>query len=429
MQRTRSSWLLAGWLAAGGCSGVTELEQRQFSQSTSLPNDHPIANVNGFAASYSTAGFIDFTGAFFVPQGSNGRSCGSCHTIEDGWTISAETLQALFDATGGLDPVFNLLDADRPDAFPSNAALRSASVAQRRAVFTMLLQGKFTRRITLPLLPDFDVTAAQDPFGVGTTSVLWFFRRAMPTANFRNHIVSWDGANTVLLDRHAGLARQARGNITGAQQGTAPANETIVEEIVDYEEAMSHAQLIYHGVGRLDRLDENGGRGGPRFFSLQSLVPGRFDLYDAWIGDSNFKRAQIARGQELFNNGKPGQPRCGGCHNSANDGQNVSGTFFDIGASRPEFATPDMAVYTLRNRLTGAVIQTTDGGRGWRTGRWADLNRFKSPSLRGLSSRGGYFHNGIARTLTDVVRHYERALGFSFTDAEREDLVVFLGCL
>jgi cytochrome c peroxidase len=74
-------------------------------------------------------------------------------------------------------------------------------------------------------------------------------------------------------------------------------------------------------------------------------------------------------------------------------------------------------------------MRTTDGGRGWRTGRWADLNRFKSPSLRGLSSRGGYFHNGIATTLTDVVRHYERALGFSFTDTEREDLVMFLGCL
>ena len=412
-----------------GCSGLEGLEQQQFAQATSLPNNHPIANVNGFASSYSTAGFVDLAGAFFTPQGTNGRSCGSCHAIEDGWTISAETLQARFDATGGLDPVFNLLDADRPNAFPSNAALQSATVEQRRAAFTMLLQGKFTRRITIPPLADFEVTAVEDPFGVGTTSVFWFFRRAMPTANFRNHIVSWDGANTVLLDRHAGLARQARGNITGAQQGTSPANETIVEQIVDYEEAMTHAQIIFHGVGRLDRLDENGGRGGPVFFSLQTFLSGRFDLYDAWIGDSNFKRAQIARGQELFNNGKPGQPRCGGCHSAANDGQNVAGTLHDIGASRPEFARPDMAIYTLRNRLTGAVMRTTDGGRGWRTGRWADLNRFKSPSLRGLSSRGGYFHNGIATTLTDVVRHYERALGFSFTDAEREDLVMFLGCL
>jgi mono/diheme cytochrome c family protein len=427
--RTSIVGLLVGVVGAAACARAGELERRQFAEVTSLPNSHPIANVNGFAATYSTAGFVDLVGPYFTPQGTNGRSCGSCHSIEDGWTASAATMQQRFADTGGLDPVFNLLDADRPDAFPSNEALRNATVEQRRAAFSMLLQAKFTRRISVPANAEFEVTGVQDPFGVGTTSVFWFFRRAMPTANFRNHIVSWDGANTVLLDRHAGLARQARGNITGAQQATAPADEGIVEEIVDYEEALSHAQLIYTGVGYLDRLDENGGRGGPRNFSLQSFLGGRFDLYDAWIGDSNAKRAQIARGQELFNNGKSGQPRCGGCHSAANDGQSATGALQDSGASRPEFAAPDMAVYTLRNKLTGAVMQTTDGGRGWRTGRWADLNRFKAPSLRGISSRGAYFHNGIARSLTDVVRHYERALGFSFTDAEREDLVAFLGAL
>jgi cytochrome c peroxidase len=429
MRSTARLRVVVGVVAIGGCSGAAEFELHQFALPSSLPNSHPLPNVNGFAATYSTTGSVDLVGEFFTAQGSNGRSCGSCHTIEDGWTISAETLQARFDDTGGLDPVFNLLDADRPNSFPSNDALRSATVEQRRAVFTMLLQGKFTRQINVPSGADFEVIGVQDPFGVGTTSTFWFFRRAMPTANFRNHTISWDGANTVLLDRHAGLARQARGNITGAQQGTAPANETIVEAIVDYEEALSHAQIIYTGVGWLDRLDENGGRGGPRNFSLQSFLGGRFDLYDAWIGDNNEKRAQIARGQELFNNGKSGQPKCNGCHSAANDGQSATGAFQNIGASRPEFARPDMAIYTLRNKLTQEVMQTTDGGRGWRTGRWADLNRFKSPSLRGLSSRGGYFHNGIAKTLTDVVLHYEAALGFSFTAAERADLVAFLGAL
>ena len=86
----------------------------------------------------------------------------------------------------------------------------------------MLLQGKFTRQINVPPLAEFDVIGVHDPFGVGTTSTFWFFRRAMPTANFRNHTFSWDGANTVGTDLHAGLASQARGNITGAQQGMAP---------------------------------------------------------------------------------------------------------------------------------------------------------------------------------------------------------------
>jgi cytochrome c peroxidase len=58
-----------------------------------------------------------------------------------------------------------------------------------------------------------------------------------------------------------------------------------------------------------------------------------------------------------------------------------------------------------------------------------DLDKFKSPSLRGLAARAPYFHNGIAPTLKDVVIHYEVARGFQFTRQEREDLVAFLGAL
>ena len=88
-----------------------------------------------------------------------------------------------------------------------------------------------------------------------------------------------------------------------------------------------------------------------------------------------------------------------------------------------------MAVYTLRNRSTGETRQTTDGGRGFRTGRWGDLDRFKSPSLRGVSARGAYFHNGIAKSLEEVVIFYETSLGFQFTPSERSDLVAFMRAL
>ena len=88
-----------------------------------------------------------------------------------------------------------------------------------------------------------------------------------------------------------------------------------------------------------------------------------------------------------------------------------------------------MAVFTLRNLATGEVRQTTDGGRGWRSGRWSDLNRFKSPSLRGVAARGEYFHNGIAKSLEEVVTFYEESLGFRFTPEERKDLVAFLSAL
>ena len=74
-------------------------------------------------------------------------------------------------------------------------------------------------------------------------------------------------------------------------------------------------------------------------------------------------------------------------------------------------------------------LELTDAGRGNVTGLWGDLGRFKTPTIRALAARAPYFHNGIAATLEDVVRHYETHLGFIFTDQERADLVAFLNAL
>jgi cytochrome c peroxidase len=208
-----------------------------------------------------------------------------------------------------------------------------------------------------------------------------------------------------------------------------------VEEIVVYEERLAFAQQAVWAAGRLDAC---GGRGGPVNLAAQDEVEGRFDLYDAWINlapgsctskSEDKKRAQIARGQEIFNAQNPNGRRCGGCHNAANNGSHVGGGLFDVGASRAELRKPGMPLYTLRNRTTFVERQTTDPGRAIRTGRWGDIDRFKTPSLRGLSARAPYFHNGIAGTLRDVVIHYEQALGFVYTPEERDALVAFLEAL
>jgi hypothetical protein len=248
----------------------------------------------------------------------------------------------------------------------------------------------------------------------------------MPTANLRNHIVHWDSAMTVGTDLHAGLLKQIRSNIANAQQG-GPAPEEVVEEIADYESQLAHAQIILRGAGR---LDSDGARGGPAHAAAQPLVTGRFDLYDAWQNSDNAARRQIWRGQQLFNTvNAPSGRRCGGCHNAANNGQNVSGAMFNIGASRPEVARPDMAVFTFKSRATGALLQSTDPGLGLRDGQFDHLNKFKAPNLRGLASRAPYFHGGTADTLEAVIHHYEGNLGFVFTAAEEADLVAFLKAL
>jgi len=395
-----------------------------------LPNDVPIVNRVGSAATFSTAGFIDLSNPFHVPQGTNGRSCESCHLLETGWSVLPVEVELRFWLTQGNDPIFNLLDANSPTADVSTVQARYSS-------YSMLRKGLFRRGGDVPPTAEYEIVAFDDPLGAGGRFTRFeAFRRPLATANF--HIASnvgWHDQNTNGSgDVHAGLVSQAAGNITGAQQGEPPAPET-VEAIADYEEGLAFAQQFVFDVGLLTSC---GAKGGPENLSAQTPVNARFDLFDAWLDlvpgkcttvSEDEKRKQIARGQELFNNPNPGGGSCRGCHDAANNGSNVNGRLFDIGASRAEFREPGMPLYTVRNKATLEERQTTDPGRALRSGRWADMDRFKVPSMRGLSARAPYFHNGIAASLEDVVVHYEEALGFVFTPKERDDLVAFMQAL
>jgi cytochrome c peroxidase len=75
------------------------------------------------------------------------------------------------------------------------------------------------------------------------------------------------------------------------------------------------------------------------------------------------------------------------------------------------------------------MVRVTDPGRALLTGKWKDIARFKGPTLRGLASRAPYFHNGSARTLTDVVNFYDVRFALQLTDDEKGDLEAFLAAL
>lgn len=385
-----------------------------------LPNNLPHPNPGGKAATFSTQGFVDLTGEFFQAQGTNGRSCATCHIAEEAWSINPGTLQDLFDESGGTHPVFNLLDANNPNADVSTPAARLAAYSM------MLSRGVFRRGGAPRPNSEWELIAVEDPHGFANLTRLVHWRRVMPTINFKQGslTVNWDGGNTG-ADLISGLNTQAARNITGAQQGP-PAPQEVIDDIVNFERSLSTAQLIVPGVGR---LDSDGAKGGPEELSNMDKTQGRFDLFDAWIGHSNPRRAQIARGQEIFNSTNANGRSCNGCHNSANNGTNINNTLFDVRVASADARTPDLPLYTFRNRTTGETRQLTDAGRGNITGLWNDLGRFKTPTLRALAARAPYFHNGIAPTLTDVVLHYERHLGFVYTDQERADLVAFLTAL
>ena len=388
----------------------------------SIPNNHPERNSGGKAATFSTQGSVNLTGEYFQAQGTNGRSCASCHIAAEAWSINPGTLQHLFDETDGLHPIFNLLDANNPNMDVSTPEARLVA-------YSMLLsRGVFRRGGALRAEPrEWDLVAVEDPHGFASLTRLVHWRRAMPTINFAtgSATINWDGGNSIGSDQHAGLLNQATRNVTGGQQGP-PAPPEVIADIVAFEESLSTAQLIVPGVGR---LDSDGARGGPEALSSMSKVKGRFDLFDAWAGHANPRRSQIARGQELFNNINAGGRSCSGCHNSANNGTNFDNLLFDVRTASAAARTPDLPIYTFRNRTTGELRQLTDAGRGNITGLWNDLGRFKTPTIRALAARAPYFHNGIAPTLESVIRHYEIHFGFVFTDEERADLVAFLNAL
>jgi cytochrome c peroxidase len=395
----------------------------------SIPNNYLQKNPGGKAATFSTQGSVNLTGEYFQAQGTNGRSCASCHIPEEAWSINPGTLQDMFDATNGTHPVFNLLDANNP-------SMPETTTEQRLAKYSMLLSRGVFRRGGAPLAttrPDgtlvreWDLIAAEDPHGFASLTRLVHWRRSMPTINFPlgSATVNWDGGNSIGTDQHAGLINQASRNVTGGQQGL-PAPPEVIAEIVAFEESLFTAQLVVPGVGW---LNSDGARGGPEFLSGMPKVAGRFDLFDAWAGDVNPRRAQIARGQELFNNMNAGGRSCNSCHNSANNGTNINNVLFDVRTASEEARTPDLPLYTFRNRATNETRKLTDAGRGNISGAWNDLGRFKTPTIRGLAARAPYFHNGIAATLSDVVRHYEVHFGFVFTDEQRADLVAFLNAL
>jgi cytochrome c peroxidase len=414
-------WGLASYLRSKPAAPTASTAPTSSKYKGSIANNQPMQNPGGEAATISTHGSVALTGEYFKAQGTNGQSCATCHIPEEAWSITPVTLQHLFDETDGTHPVFNLPDANNPNMDVSTAKAR-------RAAYSMLLSHGVFRRGGAPR-PDseWELIAVEDPHGYANLNLLVHWRRSMPTINFPvgSVTVNWDAAANVGKGQRAALVNLTNRLVTGALQGPSPTAE-VVGDIVDFESSLLTAQLTVPGAGR---LDSDGARGGPEALSKMSKVEGGFNLFDAWANDANPKRAQIARGQEIFNSTNVSHKSCTACHNSANNGTNIDNTMFDIRTASVAARTPDLPLYTFRNKKTGETLQLTDAGLGNITGSWDDLGLFKTPTLRALAARAPYFHNGIARTLVDVVRHYEKNFGFVFTDEERADLVAFLSAL
>jgi hypothetical protein len=426
-------------------------------------------NAHGVAETITTTGTLDTRNAFFASTfGTNGRSCVTCHQPDSGWSITPKHIKARFEATGGMDPLFRLVDG--ANSLDADVSTRKA----RRQAYSMLLK-KGLIRVDLPIPPDaeFELAAAEDPYGYAHRSELSCFRRPLPSTNLRFlSAVMWDGRETTEpltiqpygTDESANVAallsnllRQSNNATRVHAEAAQDLTDAERQQIVALEMSLFTAQRQGNKVGSLDR---HGALGGPASLLTQRYYIGINDnvadpygpfdgramrLYDAWLTSPDPRRRSVARGEALFNtlpiiltgvkglNDNPyfGRPpvvvgTCTTCHNTPNVGNHSLAVPLDIGVSDASRRTPDMPLYTLRHRTSGETIQTTDPGRALITGKWDDIGRFKGPVLRALAARPPYFHNGSADTLDDVVDFYNERFGIGMTQRQKDDLTAFL---
>ena len=443
-------------------------------------------DASGVLMTISTNGFIDRRNPFFRELGSNGRSCVTCHQPQEGWTITPKGLRERFEQTQGMDPVFRLVDG-------ANSPLADVSTRhQREKAYSMLLdKGLIRVGLGIPATAEFELAKADDPYGFASAAELSLFRRPLASTNLRFlSAVMWDGretfrdpastdclfgTTTCFATLHFDLADQSNVATMGHAQGATPLTPAQRDAIVDFELGLFTAQQQDDSAGRLSM---HGADGGPTFLSSvvsyfgindtligdyrshASFTPTVMTLYPKWqsyLEDARHPdperrdrgvavaRRAIARGEALFNS-KPIVIRdvkglnddlhvpaimgtCTTCHNTPNAGDHSVPLPLDIGLTDAIRRTPDMPLYTLRHKVTGATVQTTDPGRALITGKWNDIGRFKGPTLRALAARAPYFHNGFAKDLNEVVGFYNDRFGIGLTDQERDDLVAFLKAL
>jgi cytochrome c peroxidase len=461
------AWIVSLTLSCGLAIAATEVASLSLPQDVlqrlNLPNNFPFPNPSGFAATYSADGFIDLGNEFFQSLGTNGRSCDSCHQPQEGWTITPAGVRARFKLTSGKDPIFRTNDgSNSPNSDVS-------SVAARRSAYSMLLSKGIIRvGIGVPEDAEFELIAVDDPYNFASAAELSLFRRPLPTTNLKFlSTVMLDGRETFPGQTiHFDLGHQANDATRGHAMGAEELLPTQVESIVNFETALTTAQVFDRRAGR---LNASGAKGGPVNLAKQDFYIGIndnfgdsrthlpfdkvvFNIYDAWNGLSSGEtmraRAAVARGQAIFNTksipiegvsgindeaafGNPTtvMGTCTTCHNTPNSGNHSVVAPLNIGISDASRRTTDMPLYTLRNKTTGETVQTTDPGRALISGKWKHIGRFKGPILRSLASRAPYFHNGSAPDLKAVVNFYQQRFGVIFTQKEKADLVAFLRTL
>ena len=306
--------------------------------------------------------------------GGNGRTCSTCHTSATG-TISPMDAQKRFNGNAR-DPLFVHDGSDDGNGKGASRMLKDATVL-----------------VEIPLPSN--VSLADDP-----TARSVVVRRGIPST-----------LNTPALDRvlmmdgrQPDLASQAASAIAGHAQAKRTPTDAEIRGIIDFEATddaffSSPALREFAHGGAAPQLPQGhtaAEQRGRRFFEDVS------DLQD-------FKHGACAAchsgpmlnetNELLFAVGKvPVHTRFQSVRVSElNDAHNPMHEYV--------FTNPDGTTTRLMSPDPGRALIT---GIGKESGLFDNVNAFKIPTLWGVSRTAPYFHDNSARTLEDVVAHYNK---------------------
>jgi hypothetical protein len=275
---------------------------------------------------------------FFAPIGPNGRACVTCHQPADAMSLSAETAQKRWAATGGHDPLFAAYDGSNCPSLPQG----------ERASHSLLLDHGLIR-IQRPwpprtaageaIRPDFTLEVVRDPWGCNTGPTygpaaaapnVSVYRRPRPVANMKYLLAvgfAYDPKQGMPLPLDPESGRPMSGNLMAdgragtlaAQMRDAAAthleflkrlSQDDIARITDFESRVYAAQQADREGGGLDL---GGAQGGARNLAvskagqLGSIGRPVWSEFEAWetaapgLTETQRRyRESVARGARLF---------------------------------------------------------------------------------------------------------------------------------
>jgi cytochrome c peroxidase len=324
---------------------------------------------------------------FFRPlPGGNGRSCATCHNPRDGFTLSPARVEARWqrllrarrDDPAATDPLFRPLDAD--DGVDDFTLLRTRALVKVRV--------RLPSRVRL----------TDDPAATHVT-----LSRAVSPLNMLKHTAPYQ------LDRSAAtLEAQARAAVDQHIEPTIPPSAAFLESVAAFERHLFSSATVRALSAAIDRgaplpqldppLTELERRGKDRFDNfcarchggpaqVQNLENRIFPPHD---GSTNPRSINV-----IVSNppplGFPASP--------------IQGPGFDLRTQRFSVDLPNGSTIVLTSSDPGTVL--TDANALETVGGNQVFNRFDIPQLRGINQTAPYFHDHRAKTLEEVVAHYQ----------------------